>query len=137
MGVIKMASLDNYFRQHKEISEVISNIKNLIKTNAVNNAKDIAILLNSLSGKLKVHLSLEDKYLYPSLKVKATSKIIAEKFENEMGDLAKEFMNYKDKYNTGIKISENIHNFKNETYIILKELEKRIEKEEKELYIIN
>ena len=95
-----MANLDNYFRQHKEISELINTIKTMAIKDLIANSKEIATTLNNLSGKLKVHLSMEDRYLYPNLK----AKNIAEKFENEMGNLAKEFLNYKEKYNTYIKL---------------------------------
>lgn len=131
-----MANLDNYFRQHKEISELINIIKILTAKDLIANSKEIAITLNSLSGKLKVHLSMEDKYLYPNLKAKNESKNIAEKFENEMGNLAKEFLNYKEKYNTYIKIIESPINFKNETTKIMKALEDRMSREENDLYII-
>ena len=131
-----MANLDNYFRQHKEISELINSIKAMTLSDLVSNSKEIAVALNNLSGKLKVHLSMEDKYLYPSLKSKIESKNLAEKFENEMGHLAKEFLSYKDRYNTYVKISENALNFKNETSKIMKALEDRMFREEKDLYII-
>ena len=127
-----MANLDNYFRQHKEISELINTIKTMAIKDLIANSKEIATTLNNLSGKLKVHLSMEDRYLYPNLK----SKNIAEKFENEMGNLAKEFLNYKEKYNTYIKITESPINFKNETTKIMKALEDRMSREEKDLYTI-
>ena len=127
-----MANLDNYFRQHKEISELINTIKTMAIKDLIANSKEIATTLNNLSGKLKVHLSMEDRYLYPNLK----AKNIAEKFENEMGNLAKEFLNYKEKYNTYIKITENPINFKNQTTKIMKALEDRMSREEKDLYTI-
>ncbi len=127
-----MANLDNYFRQHKEISELINTIKTMAIKDLIANSKEIATTLNNLSGKLKVHLSMEDRYLYPNLK----AKNIAEKFENEMGNLAKEFLNYKEKYNTYIKITESPINFKNETTKIMKALEDRMSREEKDLYTI-
>lgn len=129
-----MANLDNYFRQHKEISELINTIKTMAIKDLIANSKEIATTLNNLSGKLKVHLSMEDRYLYPNLKAKNEAKNIAEKFENEMGNLAKEFLNYKEKYNTYIKITESPINFKNETTKIMKALEDRMSREEKDLY---
>lgn len=131
-----MANLDNYFRQHREITELIDSIKLLTTKDLTNSSKEIATMLNSLSGKLKIHLSMEDKYLYPNLKSKTETKNIAEKFENEMGNLAKEFLDYKDKYNTYIKINDNEIKFKNETTKIMKALEDRMNKEEKDLYIL-
>ena len=125
-----MANLDNYFRQHKEISELINTNKTMAIKDLIANSKEIATTLNNLSGKLKVHLSMEDRYLYPNLK----AKNIAEKFENEMGNLAKEFLNYKEKYNTYIKITESPINFKNDTTKIMKALEDRMSREEKDLY---
>lgn len=131
-----MANLDNYFRQHREITELIDSIKSMTAKDLTNNSKEIAAMLNSLSGKLKIHLSMEDKYLYPNLKSKIETKTLAEKFENEMGNLAKEFLDYKEKYNTYIKINDNGTKFRNETSKIMKALEDRMKKEEKDLYIL-
>ena len=90
-----MANIYNYIRQHNEISEVLDQIKLLIDKDVVSNATQLAELINNLAGKLKIHLTMEDKYLYPSLKNEIVSKQIALKFEEEMGNISVIFNEFK------------------------------------------
>jgi hypothetical protein len=52
-------------RQHGEIYELIKNINTLISTNLESNINNIAFQINTLSGKLKMHLMSEDKFPVP------------------------------------------------------------------------
>lgn len=131
-----MANISNYIRQHNEISEVLVQIKLLIDRDIVSNSKQLAGLINNLAGKLKIHLTMEDQYLYPSLKNEVVSKKIALKFEEEMGNISVIFNEFKLKYNTSDKIEINSKNFKVDMVKLLFLLENRLNKEEKELYIL-
>ncbi len=53
---------------------------------------------------------------------------------NEMGNLAEKYVEFKDKYNTSIKIANNVSGFKKEYRFILSALENRLKKEDLELY---
>lgn len=133
-----MSNLQNYLRQHGEIREDIDFISNNLKNvNSEEGKKDLAKRISQLAGKLRIHLTSEDKYLYPNLKISEDQNIkkMAEKFENEMGGIAEKFQDYKSKYNVPSKISESIEEFKKDTIFIIKALGNRMEKEEKELYI--
>lgn len=55
-------------------------------------------------------------------------------YQKEMGGLAEVFVIYKDQYNTALKIQQNLKNLKSDTDKIFGEIEKRIKKEESELY---
>lgn len=136
-----ITNLNNYLRQHSEIAKISKLIEDSALLNnekIVENVKDITLNLNTLSGKLKVHLAAEDKFLYPELKNSddVKTKDIATKFENEMGHIANDFAKYWEKYNFPKKIIENIENFKLDTKEIFAELSNRWNKEEKELYIL-
>ena len=84
----------------------------------------------------KIISSMENKYLYPQLKENLKTKNTAESFEKEMEGILEVFLNFKEKYNTSVKIDENINLFKKETLAVLKALEERIAKEEKSLYVL-
>jgi len=130
-------NLNNYLEQHRTMESEITTIKSLINTKDVQqNAGDIALHISTLAGKLKIHLSMEDKYLYPGLQNSDDERVkkLAEDYQKEMGDLAEKFVTYKDKYNTKLKIVQNLSTLKQETTNILLVIEKRIYREEKELY---
>jgi len=129
-----MADISNYIRQHNEISDTLTQIKSLTNKDITGNKKELALLINNLAGKLKIHLAMEDKYLYPSLKNKTVSEKIALKFEQEMGNISTVFSEFKIKYNTSDKIQANEKYFKTEVLKLISLLENRLNKEEKELY---
>lgn len=131
-------NIDNLMREHKGIFEEINYI-----SESINNKKfesdllDITTHINKLAGKLKIHLSSEDKFLYPNLLNGDDNKLknLANSYINEMGGISDTFTDYKNKFNTKSKIiSEGNEVFINETKKILVAIEKRISKEESELY---
>ncbi len=124
-------------KQHTEVLEIMSNIDTLIKKNALDTmAKDIAYNINTLSGKLKMHLMSEDKFLYPNL-VNSDSKDIkdiAHTFYNEMGDVAEIFTSFVQKYNVPSKILQNRETFHIESKEVFHLVTARINKEDIKLY---
>ena len=130
-------NLKNYLEQHESIKEEMNAIKKLTaSSNIADHARDIALHISTLAGRIKIHLSMEDKYLYPGLKERGSEQIknMATAYQKEMGGLADVFVIYKDQYNTAPKIQQNLKNLKSDTDKVFSEIEKRINKEESELY---
>lgn len=130
-------NLNNLMRQHGDISDEIRLIKEMINKNVMElNAMEAASHINKLAGKLQVHLTSEDKFLYPTLisGKDLSLKKMANIYMNEMGEISQVFTNYKNKFNTKNKIEANLMGFVEETKSILKAIETRISKEENELY---
>ncbi|MCT4507164.1 MAG: hypothetical protein N4A48_00105 [Tepidibacter sp.] len=91
-----------------------------------------------LAGKLKIHLDTEDKFLYPKL-VKHDSKVVkdkANKYIDKMGDICKLFIDYKNRFNTKNKIINNLDGFIKESNYIFYMIQKRIHKEDIDLYAL-
>lgn len=129
--------IESYLQQHQEIGKEIETIETLVIENSIEeNAMDIALHISTLAGKLKVHLSMEDSYLYPELSNRSDSKISekALQYQQKMGDLASIFTSYKNSYNTKTKILTSASDFKKDTANVLKALKTRVACEEKELY---
>jgi len=132
-----VADIKNLIRQHTEILELANKFYAYKNEQQVrNNAFDISLLLGQVSGKIKIHMTSEDRFLYPALLNHTDAKVrtISTKFADEMGDLAKAFETYKTKYLNSREISSNPAVFLHETQAVLTALSKRIEKENKELY---
>ena len=131
-------NIDNLMREHKGIFEEINYINESISNKKFeSDLLDITTHINKLAGKLKIHLSSEDKFLYPNLLNGDDNKLknLANSYINEMGGISDIFTNYKNKFNTKSKIiSEGNEVFISETQKILQAIEKRISKEETELY---
>ena len=130
-------NLKSYLDQHEAVKEEIKIIKSLVASGDYEkNGKEIALHISTLAGKIKVHLSMEDKYLYPGLIEKGSEDVkkLANSYQREMGDLAGEFVTYKDKYNTNPRLLQNADSLKSDTEKIFQKIEMRIQREEKELY---
>ena len=129
--------LTNLKRQHNEIIDLAGYILNDIKNNTVDkNIEQVVKSINTISGKLKIHLLSEDEYLYPNLlsSSDAALNMFGKKYYEEMNEVSKGYDEYKAKYNTSSKLKQNIIDFKEDTERIFTALSKRVEREEKELY---
>ena len=112
-----MSNLTNLKRQHKEVLSLIEDIETLSLKGLELFAKDIAYNINALSGKLKMHLLSEDKYLYPDL-MNSHNKVVketAQNFSDEMGDLANSFQSFVYLFNIPSKILQDENLFINDS----------------------
>lgn len=130
--------LKNLLRQHQEVLELMNQISAFQTAEQVReNAFAISGLLAKLSGIIKIHLSSEDKYVYPVLSKHQDSAIrhTAEVFVLEMGELAKAFEAYKTKFLGASKIAANAQAFLSESQAVFSALQARIKKEDAGLYV--
>lgn len=125
----------NLTRQHQELLALAASISILLNAPEPN-VKEIAMLLNQLTGKLTIHLAAEDKSLYPELinSADATLQETAQRFQTEMGDLLANFQEYRQKYKTTLDISKNFSLFSTDTVNLFQALQERIDRENSELY---
>lgn len=128
--------LENYLEQHEKIKVQVAVIQKLSLGNLQNNATQIGTEISRLAGVIQVHLSSEDKFMYPKIMTSGDENIKnkAITYQNEMGDLMEAFKAFKDKYNTKPRFLENEKTFQKDWMDIVKQLLRRIEREEKELY---
>lgn len=132
-----MANIKNLERQHSEIKELFTRINEQINSNdVVGNIDNLVKEVNTLAGKLNVHMSTEDKFLYPTLIESNNRELreIAKEYRDEMGNIFVKFSNYKNKFNTKNKISSDVDGFLKESKDVIELLETRIFKEDKHLY---
>ncbi len=129
--------LKHYLEQHDRIKEELSDLKILLaKQDLEQNAAELAFHISGLAGKLNIHLTSEDQYLYPFFfkgnDVNLVNK--AHEYQNEMGNLLADFTVFKNTFNTKIKILSDRDRFINESNGIILSIEQRMDKEEKDLY---
>ncbi len=132
-----MGRTDNFRRQHAELVEVVNKMTDMLTPAALqDNAAAMRSLLSELSGKLKVHLTMEDEVLYPVLKKHADENMrkTAQQFFDEMGGLKKVFTEYVQRWPNAEAIQNAVEDFVNETKEIFAALANRIKREDTELY---
>jgi len=121
-----MGLIEELHNQHREIVKLFKKIQENTSVDIIdNNFKVLKTVLIS-------HLINEDNYLYPNLRSLEITKEISDSYEDEMGEISSEIMNFYSRYEKG----EKTENFNQELKNIIDKLIYRIAKEEKELYPI-
>jgi len=122
-------------RQHEEILALTTEIRDKLDDVAAH-TRSLSTLLGRLTGKLKVHLAMEDDLLYPALLKHDDAQVIAiaETFADEMGGIRDSFLGYVGKWQSFIAMEQNLDGFRKESEALLTALAARIEREENELY---
>jgi len=134
-----MSVVDNLQRQHREILGIVQQMSAGLDAGKLiqrESADSMRALLSQLSGKVSVHLAMEDKSLYPKLVANtnaATSKT-AQRFVSDMGPIAEAFANFVKQWPTSAAISQQPTVFVEHTRAIFKALGDRVTREERELY---
>jgi hemerythrin-like domain-containing protein len=132
-----MAATDSFRKQHGELLAVAGEIgKTLDPAQLAKDATQARTLLSSLAGKLKVHLAMEDKTLYPRLMQDPDPKVsgLAKRFADEMGGIAEVFGGYMERWPSGRAIQEAPQQFVADTKKLFAALATRIERENNQLY---
>lgn len=129
--------MDQLKKQHESINEIIEETMKMVNGNALEaNAFEIAKNISILAGKLQIHLSHEDKYLYPSLlnSEVASVKNKAQQYVREMGNLQGIFTTFKNDFNTKSKIMANPDVFVASFKTVFAAIEQRMKREDSDLY---
>ena len=132
-----MEILRNLKRQHQDLLALSRELSSLVESgNLRDKGGEIKKSISVLNGKLKIHLSMEDEFMYPELfehkdeKIRKLSKV----YSKEMGGIFASFSAYIEKWSDDGTFVEEYEEFRKETETILSELSLRIEKEEKTLF---
>lgn len=132
-----MARTDTLRKQHETIAKTVGEIVPLLQTDLVKqNASRLKTLLAELSGRLTVHLAMEDKVLYPELLKSPNPKVksLAQRYMDEMGSLSKAFMDYVGAWPSIDSIASEPAKFVTQTKQVFGALDNRIKRENTELY---
>lgn len=132
-----MARTDRFRQQHNELLSLATELQGLLNETAL--AKDATAArtaLSKLMGKLTMHLSTEDKVLYPELEASKDPAVstMARRFSTEMKSTATAVGAYNARWGTPSVIKENPQTFIKETKGIVSVLADRIKRENQELY---
>ncbi|WP_187116213.1 hemerythrin domain-containing protein [Treponema pectinovorum] len=127
---------DLYISKHRIVQEYLQTIDKLAKQGVKENATEIALNINKMTGIIKMHLASEDKLLYPELLASKSENVkkITKQYMDEMGDLYKAYGNFAEEFRTPSKIEENSQKFVESFKAVEAALNTRIAREEKELY---
>lgn len=132
-----MRATEKFRHQHAEIMEIVTEIRtHLVRDKVAEDASDISRLLARFMGKLNVHLSMEDKSLYPKLLAHHDAHVqsMTQKFITEMGGIADAVGEYKAKWSSSRVMQAEPEEFIAQTRRLFSALEKRVKSENTILY---
>jgi hemerythrin-like domain-containing protein len=132
-----MAATASFRKQHDELLAVAGEIGKLLDASRLaDDAASARTLLSNLAGKLKIHLAMEDKTLYPRLMQDPDPKVsaMAKRFADEMGGIAEVFGGYMERWPTARAIQEAPQRFVTDTQKLFGALSTRIDRENNQLY---
>ena len=88
-----MNTLRNLRKQHRDLSESVGELYRSMTGEGEQSEEDFLKDLSLIEGKLKIHLSMEDRYLYPLLEESDNEEIRkrAAQSQEEMGHIYEKF----------------------------------------------
>lgn len=132
-----MRKTEQFRHQHDEIVQVVTELTgHLDEKTLSDHIPEIVALLIRLSGKVKVHLAMEDSKLYPGMVASEDplARSLADLYQSEMGDLAVVFEAYIAKWLSPDQIHVDKRGFIAETQNLFGVLGDRIRRENEILY---
>lgn len=132
-----MALTDRFRAQHAVLVGIVTEMSALLDVELLaQDASRVRRLLSSLTGKLIVHLAIEDQSLYPVLLDgdDQKAKALAQQFKDEMSVIKAAFEKYVKKWPTAAAIQAEAAEFVRDTQVVFAALKERVEKENNELY---
>jgi hypothetical protein len=136
-GSLPMARTQSFREQHEEILEIVRNIEaELVMDKLKKNPSNVLRMFAGFSGKLKIHLAMEDKGLYPMLAQHADQSIrlLGENYSKEMTTITDAYLKFSQQWLSPTAIEKDPSGFMAATRKVFGLLGKRIEKENRELY---
>lgn len=132
-----MAMTDAYRKQHNELLDMAVKLSGkLTKDEVVKSADEIVGILSQFASKLNMHLTMEDKALYPKLMTSSNPKTAqtAKEYMTEMGGIKQVVEKYISSWSITKNLTSDPQKFIDESKGIISALKTRIDKENNILY---
>jgi hypothetical protein len=129
-------NIDKFKHQHIDILGAIAALRTLVQAGIASHAADIAQRIVAMSGTVKLHLTVEDSVLYPTLEASGDANLarMSRHYKEEMNGIAGAYLAFAAKWNTPRLLIEQPETFRAEANHVLKALYERMKKEDREFY---
>ncbi len=130
---------ERFRKDHEGILNLVEKLSGALDVASLkSNPASTCMILAKMSGRLKVHLTTEDRTLYPNLINSPDPDVrkVAERFFNEMGNIKEVVDKYLEKWISPNSLKANPERFIDETKRLIDALKNRIQRENDELYEI-
>ncbi|EMN47297.1 hypothetical protein LEP1GSC088_4624 [Leptospira interrogans str. L1207] len=131
-------NIEFYKIQYAEIQKLLNDIEKRLLGEISEDMDELLHELASFSARLKLHLNLEENWIYPEIKnLQLENNLsLAESFKSRTVDLKNSFKNYYFNWLLPSSILRNESQFREKTEKLIFNLRNRIRKEESEIYVL-
>jgi hypothetical protein len=129
-------NLAKYKAQHIAIFGDIRKMKELSSLGIAEHAEDIAQLVIRMSAMIKLHLSIEDRFLYPALQEMNDRRLasMGKQYQHEMTHIAEAYGEFAGKWNSAQHVATDPEGFRADANRVLKVLFERMKREDHDFY---
>lgn len=129
-------NIDRFKRDHTAILGSIDTLRTLSHAGVARNAAEIARGIVAMSSAIKLHLSAEDRLLYPALEQSGNQALarMGARMQAEMGSLLSAYAEFAGLWNTTDRVRDDAEGFRAGANRVLKALYERVRQEDREFY---
>lgn len=129
-------NIDKFKQQHLDILAAIDALRTLARAGVAGQAPAIAAQIVAMSGLIKLHLAVEQRYLYPAAQASGVASLVrmGHRYETEMDDIAGAYLAFAGRWNTAARLEAEPDQFRSEANSVLQALYQRMSREDHELY---
>ena len=129
-------NIDKFKQQHLAILAAIDGLRELARAGVVPQARAIAEQIVAMSGVIKLHLAVEQRYLYPAAQASGVASVarLGRQYESEMHGIAGAYLDFAGRWNTAARLELEPEAFRCEANSVLHALYQRMRREDHELY---
>ena len=131
-----MMNIDKFKHEHVAILSAIDQLRELARSGVAMQSQAIAAQIVAMSGLIKLHLAVEQRYLYPAVQASGVAKVarLGLQYENEMQGIAGDYLAFAGRWNTAARLAQEPDAFRSEANTVLHALYQRMRREDTELY---
>jgi hemerythrin-like domain-containing protein len=129
-------NIDKFKHQHEDILADIAALRQLVHGGIEANAERIAARIIAMSGNIKLHLAVEDKVLYPTLRSSGDAALarMSNLYQLEMNGIVAAYMAFATTWNAASHLLAAPEQFRAEANTVLRKVYERMKKEDHEFY---
>ena len=129
-------NIDKFKQEHVAILSAIDQLRELARSGVAMQSQAIAAQIVAMSGLIKLHLAVEQRYLYPAVQASGVAKVarLGLQYENEMQGIAGDYLAFAGRWNTAARLAQEPDAFRSEANTVLHALYQRMRREDTELY---
>ena len=129
-------NIDKFKQEHVAILSAIDQLRALARSGVAQQSQAIAEQIVAMSGLIKLHLAVEQRFLYPAVQACGVARVarLGHQYETEMQGIAGDYLAFAGRWNTAARLAQEPDAFRSEANTVLHALYQRMRREDTELY---